>query len=56
VALILPEGKVPVALIEREVEELRALFGAPLKRLVYGLTARADRPLEVELVPEGELV
>jgi AAA+ ATPase superfamily predicted ATPase len=56
VALILPETKLPTATIEREVEELRALFGTRMKRLVYGLTARPDRPLEVELVPEGELV
>ncbi|MBK8177371.1 MAG: ATP-binding protein [Planctomycetes bacterium] len=56
VALIMPEGKLQAGLVEREVDELRALFGKNLKRLVYGLTARVDRPLEVELVPEGELV
>ncbi len=56
VALIMPEGKLPAALIERELEELRALFGKNIKRLVYGLTSRVDRPLEVELVPDGELV
>ena len=56
VALIMPEGKLPTAQVEREVDEVRALFGRNLKRLTYGLTARVDRPLEVELVPEGELV
>lgn len=56
VALILPEGRLPASAVEREVDELRALFGKRLKRLAYGLTARPDRPLEVELVPEGELV
>ncbi len=56
VAMIMPDGKLPAGLVEREIEELRALFGKNLKRLVYGLTARIDRPLEVELVPEGELV
>jgi AAA+ ATPase superfamily predicted ATPase len=56
VAMIMPEGKLPAATVEREIEEVRALYGKNLKRLVYGLTARVDRPLEVELVPEGELV
>lgn len=55
-AIVVPDQRTPTTSLERELTELRASFGPRIHKLVYGLTARADRPLEVELVPEGELV
>ena len=55
-AVVVPEGRRSTAALEEEEERLGALFGAPPVKLVYGVTARADRPLEVERVPEGELL
>lgn len=42
--------------LEEELDGLVKLFGPRLVKLVYGITARPDRPLEVERVPEGELL
>jgi hypothetical protein len=36
--------------------KLRPAFGANIAKLVYGLTSKPKRPIEVELVPEGELL
>jgi len=61
-AIVLPDGfgafggRHEEDALAAEIEELHQAFGARAVRLVYGLTARADRPLEVERVPEGELV
>ena len=40
----------------RELDELARALGPIETKLVYGLTNKPDRPLEVELVPEGELL
>ena len=42
--------------LEEELDGLTKLFGPRIVKLVYGITARPDRPLEVERVPEGELL
>jgi len=55
-AIVLPDGKVSTAQLENELETLEKAFDARLIKLNYGLTDRADRPVEVELVPPGELV
>jgi AAA+ ATPase superfamily predicted ATPase len=55
-ALVVPEGKPDLALLAREVAELEAVFGRPPVRLAYGLTERPERPLEVERVPDGEIL
>jgi len=55
-AIVLPDTGLDERALADEIEELHQAFGARAVRLVYGLTARADRPLEVERVPEGELV
>lgn len=55
-AVIVPDGSRSTAALEKEEEQLRALFGGRVAKLVYGITARPDRPLEVELVPEGEVL
>ncbi len=58
--IILPEGgNAPDAAdgeLQKELDELQVVFGAPPLKLIYGITGRADRPLEVERVPEGELI
>ncbi len=55
-AIVLPDEKLSTAALESELATLtEALRAAPLK-LTYGLTARPDRPLEVERVPDNELV
>jgi DNA-binding IclR family transcriptional regulator len=40
----------------RELDELARALGPIETKLVYGLTNKPDRPLEVELVPGGELL
>lgn len=55
-AIVVPEGGQPDAALQQELAEVRAALGPKLVKLVYGLTSRPDRPLEVELVPEGSLL
>ena len=55
-AVVLPEDPRSTASLENELGELTTVFGAPPRKLVYGISARETRPLEVELVPEGELL
>jgi hypothetical protein len=57
-AIVLPEGttgKHSTAPLEEDLMKLRPAFGAKIAKLVYGLTSKPKRPIEVELVPEGEL-
>ena len=54
--VVVPDGARTTADLENELGDLTAAFGAPPVKLVYGITARPDRPLEVERVPEGELL
>ena len=55
-AIVIPEGKVPTTLLQRELDDLRQVFGPDPIKLVYGLTDKPERPLEVECVPAGELL
>jgi len=55
-AVVVPDGSQSTASLEHELGELEQAFGEAPRKLVYGITARADRPLEVEIVPEGELL
>jgi AAA+ ATPase superfamily predicted ATPase len=55
-AIVIPEGNQPETALENELAEVRRAFGPRIKKLVYGLSARPERPLEVELVPEGALL
>lgn len=55
-AIVVPDAKTPTVALENELAELRASLGPRIVKLVYGLTAKPERPLEVELVPEGELL
>ena len=58
-AVVIPDApgkRRSTAALEREREHLETLFGGPLTVLVYGITERPERPLEVERVPEGELL
>jgi len=55
-AIVVPERTKSTAQFERELEELKPAFGDQIVKLVYGLTDNADRPLEVERVPEGEIL
>ena len=55
-ALVVPEAKPDLGLLAREVAELETLFGRPAVRLAYGLTDNPARPLEVERVPDGEIL
>lgn len=56
VAIVVPDGRQPTAALENELSEVRRALGPRLVKLVYGLTSRPERPLEVERVPEGELL
>ncbi len=55
-AIVVPEGTRSTASLENELGALEQVFGRPARKLVYGVTAKPERPLEVELVPEGELL
>ena len=61
VSMVIPEratrgkGAFQTAPLERELEDLARSLGPIRHRLVYGMTDKPDRPLEVELVPEGEV-
>ena len=55
-AVVVPEGARSTASLENELGELTQVFGRPPIKLVYGITSKVARPLEVELVPEGELL
>ncbi|MCP3918049.1 MAG: ATP-binding protein [bacterium] len=54
--IVVPDGSRSTASLENELGELERVFGKKPQKLVYGITARTDRPLEVEQVPEGELL
>ena len=55
-AVVVPDGSASTAALENELGHLKKVFGDDPIKLVYGITSRADRVLEVELVPEGELL
>ena len=55
-AIVVPDGERSTGALEQELDELAQAFGAPPAKLVYGLTDRPDRPLEVEQVPADELI
>ena len=55
-AIVVPDGVKSTAALERELDELKPVFGVEIEKLVYGMTEKPDRPLEVELVPVGELL
>jgi hypothetical protein len=55
-AIVVPDGERDTRSLEKELDELREAMGGNIHKLVYGMTSRADRPLEVELVPKGELL
>jgi len=55
-ALVIPEGRPDENALRRELDSLHQAFGGHTVRLAYGITSRADRVLEVERLPEGELL
>ena len=50
------DQEVELEALENELGGLKSVFGDDPIKLVYGITARPDRVLEVEVVPEGELL
>ncbi|MEM9379177.1 MAG: ATP-binding protein [Planctomycetota bacterium] len=54
--VVVPGGTRSTATLENELGGLRNVFGDEPTKLVYGITSRPERPLEVERVPEGELL
>lgn len=55
-AIVIPEGRPDEAQLVREIEKLREAFGDRIVKLTYGVTDNPERVLEVERVPEGELI
>ena len=55
-AIILPEGRPDEARLVEELDRLEQAFGEGLIKLSYGITDRPDRVLEVERIPDGELL
>jgi hypothetical protein len=54
--VVVPDGRRSTATLEHELGELQQVFGDQPIKLVYGITSRPERPLEVERVPDGELL
>ncbi len=52
--IVVPEGTRSTATLENELGELQSVFGDEPIKLVYGITSRPERPLEVARVPDGE--
>ncbi|MFT5057517.1 MAG: hypothetical protein ACI89E_000281, partial [Planctomycetota bacterium] len=42
--------------LQNELDQLEACFGTVPMKLIYGITSRPERPLEVERVPTGEFI
>jgi len=55
-AIVVPDNPTSSASLEQELGEVSAVFGDNPIKLAYGLTNHPDRPLEVERVPQGELL
>lgn len=55
-AIVVPDGERSTAGLERELAELSKVLGKRIEKLVYGIGANPDRPLEVERVPQGQLI
>lgn len=55
-AIVVPDGERSMSELAEELASLRPALGKDVTRLVYGLGANVDRPLEVERVPAGSLV
>ena len=55
-AIVLGQARPAPGELQAELSELERAFGCAPARLVYGMTGRPKRPLEVERVPEGELL
>jgi uncharacterized protein len=55
-AVVVPDGSRSTATLENELGALTSVFGDTPIKLVYGITDRPDRVLEIETVPEGELL
>ncbi|MEM6675162.1 MAG: ATP-binding protein [Planctomycetota bacterium] len=54
--IVVPNGTRSTATLENELGGLESVFGDAPTKLVYGITSRPERPLEVERVPDGELL
>ncbi len=59
-AIVVPDGTrftdQQTAALQGELDELEECFGTAPMKLIYGITSRPERPLEVEWVPTGELI
>lgn len=55
-AIVVPEDAQGTADLQGELTHLRQVFGDEPIKLVYGITDRRERPLDVERVPDGELI
>ena len=54
--IVIPDGRRSTRHLEEELAELESIFGVQPRKLVYGITGRPQRALEVELVPDGVLI
>jgi len=55
-AIVIPDGWRSEAPLVEELARLERAFGPPVTKLVYGIGPNPSRVLEVERVPEGELL
>ena len=57
-AIVVPDGaaRTSTAPLERELANLREVFGTWPEKLVYGLAESREQPLRVERVPEGAVL
>ncbi|MCA9001706.1 MAG: ATP-binding protein, partial [Planctomycetes bacterium] len=59
-AIVVPDGvrfdHRQTAALQGEIDQLESVFRTEPIKLIYGMTERPERPLEVERVPTGELI
>jgi hypothetical protein len=55
-AIVVPKDQPSTAALENELAEIRTAMGPRVVKLVYGISSNPRHPVQVERVPEGELL
>ena len=55
-AIVIPERQPDESVLIKELDSLQSAFGGRIVKLTYGVTDNPERVLEVERVPDGELL
>ncbi|MFM7281772.1 MAG: AAA family ATPase [Planctomycetia bacterium] len=55
-AIVVPKDQPSTAALENELAEIRTAMGPRVVKLVYGISSNPHHPVQVERVPEGDLL